>query len=111
MKRKILIIDDEIDLCMMVEKFLLRKNYDVVCAYSLLDGLKKLQEIVPDALLLDNNLPDGLGWMQADAFHIAYPEMRITLISANTMIPYAGPGKAFDRIEKPISLHTLEQYL
>jgi two-component system OmpR family response regulator len=111
MNRKVLIIDDETDLCLMIFRFLTKKNYDVICAYNLTEGKQQLYEFKPDSLLLDNNLPDGLGWENAENFHKDFPAMHITLISANTMIPYAGPGQAFDRIEKPISIHTLEQYL
>ncbi|MES2332672.1 MAG: response regulator [Bacteroidota bacterium] len=111
MNRKVLIIDDEEDLCMMVNKFLTGRNYDVFSAYSIADGLKKLHEIIPDSLLLDNNLPDGLGWIQASALHVQYPLMHITLISANSIFPLEFTGNQFTMMEKPISLATLEQYL
>jgi DNA-binding response OmpR family regulator len=111
MNRKVLIIDDEVDLCMMIRQFLTGKNYDAYCAYTLADGLKQLHETRPDSLLLDNNLPDGLGWIQASALHLQYPGMHITLISANSFYPLPFTGDMFTMIEKPISLLTLEQHL
>jgi DNA-binding response OmpR family regulator len=111
MNRKVLIVDDEVDLCMMIRQFLTARNYEVACAYSIEDGLQKIHEMKPDSLLLDNNLPDGLGWLQASALHLQYPEMHITLISANSLYPVSFPGGVFTTIEKPITLATLEQYL
>ena len=111
MNRKVLIIDDETDLCLMIHRFLTKRNYEVICAHCLKEGEQHLYEFKPDSLLLDNNLPDGLGWDKADNFHKDFPDMHITLISANSMTPYAGPTVIFDRIEKPISLHTIERYL
>jgi DNA-binding response OmpR family regulator len=113
MKKKVLIIDDEADQCLMIEKFLTRRNYDVDCAYSLKEGLRKLEAMHPDTLLLDNNLPDGLGWSQVRKIQRKFPTMHITLISANEASPYAitGNGIGFKQMEKPISLGMLESYL
>jgi DNA-binding response OmpR family regulator len=111
MNRKVLIVDDEEDLCMMISQFLSVRNYEVALAHSLEEGLKKLHAMKPDSLVLDNNLPDGLGWLQASALHDQYPEMRITLISADSLYPVSFTDSQFTMIEKPITLATLEQYL
>lgn len=72
-----------------------------------------MNSIIPDALLLDNNLPDGMGWKIAENIHEKYPEMHITLISA-----YHAPkefkarlGNSINIVEKPLSLKDIEQYL
>jgi DNA-binding response OmpR family regulator len=113
MKMKVLIIDDEADQCLLIERFLSRKNYQVDYAHTLQDGMRKLNEGRHDVLLLDNNLPDGLGWGRAREIQKLFPEMQITLISANEASPYpiTGDGMGFIRMEKPVSLHTLESYL
>lgn len=111
MNKTVLIIDDEEDLCMMIKRFLTAKNYNVSCAFSIADGLEQLHAIQPDSLLLDNNLPDGLGWIQASSLNTQYPLMRITLISADSIFPLTFEGGEFTMIEKPISLATLEQYI
>jgi len=56
--KRVLIVDDEIDMCSMIKVFLVKKNYEVYTAHTLSDGIKKMNAIIPDALLLDNNLPD-----------------------------------------------------
>ncbi len=113
MKRKVLIIDDEADECLLISAFLAKKNYEVKCAYTLDDGLKKLGAENPDVLLLDNNLPDGLGWSKAEEIKKRYPLLHIALISATeaSLYPVTSNGAGFTKLEKPISFLTLENYL
>ena len=60
MKKKVLIIDDESDLCEIVRIMLAKDNYAVECAYNLEEAAQKLLQN-PEIILLDNNLPDGTG--------------------------------------------------
>lgn len=53
MKKKILIIDDEVQLLEMVKIRLEANNYAVVTASNGPDGLKKAEEEKPDLILLD----------------------------------------------------------
>src|SRR6266498_3498993 len=64
--RKILIIDDETDFCLLLKAYFSRKKYDVYLSYSLNQGMKLLEEIKPDIIFLDNNLPDGFGWEKVE---------------------------------------------
>jgi DNA-binding response OmpR family regulator len=111
--KKVLIVDDEIDLCLMIRLFLTKKNYEVYIAHTLSEGFKKMNSLKPDSLLLDNNLPDGMGWDFAKNIHEQYPEMHITLISAHQAA--AGfreeLGSEINILEKPISFNDIEQYL
>ncbi len=111
--KRVLIVDDEIDLCLMIKLFLTKKNYEVYTAHTLLDGFNKLNSIMPDALLLDNNLPDGMGWKLAENLHKEYPEMHITLISAyHTAREFKSlMSNDINILEKPISLKDIEKYL
>ena len=111
--KKILIVDDEIDLCMMIKVFLTKRNYEVHTAHSLMEGYRILNTIQPDSLLLDNNLPDGMGWKEADNIHNQYPHMNITLISAYQSAKELKNrlNKVINVLEKPISLTDIEQYL
>jgi DNA-binding response OmpR family regulator len=110
MSRSVLIIDDEVDLCTVISNYLGRRNYKVSCAHSLAEGMNKLDTVHPDVLLLDNNLPDGLGWPEAEKIHNKYPRMRITLFSANDTPPNTSTP-VFTKLQKPISLSSIESYL
>ncbi len=59
--KRVLIIDDEKDLCELIKVFLSSKGYDVDCANCLADAHIKWDANPPALVLLDNNLPDGIG--------------------------------------------------
>ena len=52
-RKKVLIIDDEVDLCLLMKTYFLRKNYEVYIAHTLNDGITRLGQIVPDYLFID----------------------------------------------------------
>ena len=56
---KILIIDDEKELCELIQLILKDENYQVDCAYNLKEGKKKWVNLQPSILILDYHLPDG----------------------------------------------------
>ncbi len=58
---KILIIDDEKELCDLTQLILKDENYMVECAHTLKEGIKKWIRLQPSILILDNFLPDGTG--------------------------------------------------
>ena len=112
--KRVLIVDDEVDLCLLIKNYLSRKNYEVHTAHTLSEGFRKLESLHPDVLLLDNNLPDGMGWKAAERIHQQYPEINITLISAyqtpKDFVPKA-ELPVVNVLEKPISLMDIERYL
>src|SRR5688572_10932218 len=111
--KKVLVIDDEIDLCLMIRQFLEKKHYAVHIAHNLSDGMNSLREVQPDALILDNNLPDGMGWEAVAAIHEQFPDMRITLLSAYNLADHfsASLNASIRILEKPVSMHDIEQLL
>ena len=111
--KRVLIVDDEIDLCLLLKQFLTKRNYDVYIAHTLSDGLDLLNKIKPDALMLDNNLPDGMGWDHADFIQKQYPAMNITLVSAYQLAKDYSDRlhHSIHYLEKPISLIDVEKYM
>ena len=81
-KKKVLIIDDEVDLCLLLKTYLNRRNYEVYYSHTLKEGMNQFKLVVPDILFLDNNLPDGIGWEKAAGLMEQYPELQVHLISA-----------------------------
>jgi DNA-binding response OmpR family regulator len=110
--QSVLIIDDETDFCLLLKNFLVRKNYEVYLSHTLTEGMKMLEDLNPDILFLDNNLPDGLGWEKTEYIVEKHAHTRINLISAyqyNTaLIPSFPAVKIW---EKPISMRELNNYL
>ena len=106
---KVLIIDDEIDLCLLLKSYFHRKGYDVTAAYTLASGLDELKTFAPDILFLDNNLADGLGWSMVPAILHTTPRLHLYLISAyHPDLPALPPGVSVSVIEKPISFADLD---
>ena len=110
-RKKVLIIDDEVDLCVLLTNYLGRKNYDVFYSHSLKEGIVEFNKIVPDILFLDNNLPDGLGWEKVSYFLKSYPSLQLHLITAyHPEVPELGPNR-YKVWEKPLTLKELDNYL
>lgn len=108
MKKKVLIIDDEVDFCMIMKGFFQRKNYDPHLAYTLQKGIFMADELKPDFLFLDNNLPDGQGWQYVEQIVEKNPQMKVYLISAHqSKSSFNSPNKNIEVWEKPISLQVL----
>jgi two-component system OmpR family response regulator len=111
-KKKVVIIDDEEDLCHLMKTYLVELNYEVYLAYTLGAGLSLLQEVSPDVLFIDNNLPDGLGWEKMGYLKENFPLCKINLISAYKYIPSELISQnGIKIIEKPLSLNSLKEYL
>lgn len=62
MAKKILLIEDETDQVVLMRKRFESCGYDFFYALDGVDGLKKAEEIVPDLILLDLNLPQMSGF-------------------------------------------------
>ena len=62
--KKILLIDDEVQLCKVIKIELEHAGYDVVVAHDGLEGFNKVKEYMPDLIILDVMLP------HLDGFHI-----------------------------------------
>lgn len=58
---KAAIIDDEKDLCFLLEKILELKNFDATSANSIKEADEILCSFNPTVVFLDNQLPDGFG--------------------------------------------------
>ncbi|WP_027408121.1 response regulator YycF [Anoxybacteroides tepidamans] len=62
MEKRILVVDDEKPIADILQFNLQREGYEVICAYDGVEALQKVEEIVPDLILLDIMLPqkDGM---------------------------------------------------
>lgn len=110
--KKVLIIDDEIDFCLLLKSYLSKLRYEVYYSNSLNEGVEQAKKINPSIIFLDNNLPDGLGWELAVYFLEQYPKAQLNLISAyHPELPNVKVTPSLKIWEKPISLTDLEKYL
>jgi two-component system, OmpR family, response regulator len=108
---KVLIIDDEIDSCLLLKSYLTQLKFEVFTAFTLQDGLKMIRQVSPTILFLDNNLPDGLGWDQLGLIREQVPHCRINLISAYHYDINSVNTENVSIIEKPFSLATIRKHV
>jgi DNA-binding response OmpR family regulator len=108
MVKKILIIDDEVDLCLLLKNFFTQRNFQVSISHKLSEGLDNAKRIDPDFIFLDNNLPDAQGWSKAEWILSELPNTNLFLISAYKTVPSIPKNPRLKVIEKPLSLRIIE---
>jgi len=108
---KLLIVDDEKDICTLLKSFFTKRGFTVFTANTLIDGLKIIDEEEPDILFIDNMLPDGEGWKATQTIKLKYPQININLMSAKDKSFNALDVYEEEIWEKPISVAQLERYL
>ncbi len=80
--KNILIIDDEKDLCKLLDRILSPKGYNVVTANTKREGLACIRKGVPDLVFLDLKLPDGDGMKIIPKIRKINPRAIVNIISA-----------------------------
>lgn len=94
--QRILIIDDEKDLCWLLSNALLDKGYDVKTANTLRQGIDLLKK-KPDLIFLDLKLPDGDGMDILPIIKKKRVEPIVVIISA-----YGSEDRMVDANEKGV---------
>jgi DNA-binding response OmpR family regulator len=62
MNHKILVIDDEPSICMLLDNFL-SKTFEVICKYDGLEALRWLEGNLPDLIICDIQMPNMDGYI------------------------------------------------
>jgi DNA-binding response OmpR family regulator len=84
------------------------KQYDVQLAFNLSEGLEMIKSFQPDILFLDNNLPDGKGWLHVENIVEKNPHLKLYLVSAyHQSGDYKSNSPNVFVWEKPLSLSVL----
>lgn len=110
MPKKILIIDDEPEICKMVTEFLMDAGYAATYALNGPDGLQAIAKDLPSLVLLDVGLPgmDGIAVMRE--IHEKYPSLAVIVLTGykdNDSVKKLMEYGACEYLTKPIHLETL----
>jgi DNA-binding NtrC family response regulator len=81
-KKTVLIIDDEEELCMLMEMVLERQQFFSRSLHNLQDGMNAIKDLKPDFIFLDNHLPDGKGVNFIKKMIELYPQVKIVMMTA-----------------------------
>lgn len=109
MNNKILIIDDDIDICLMLQRLLTDANMEVTISGLGIKSMELIKKTLPDVVLCDYRLPDTNGSILLALIKTEYPSLPVIFISACSEIRIAVDlmrQGAFDYLAKP--LHTGE---
>jgi two-component system OmpR family response regulator len=80
--KRVLIIDDETDICLLLSGLLRRLGYQPTCAHFIEEGRQCLHTQQFSAVFLDLNLPDGLGFDLLPIIKEDQIAARVIMISA-----------------------------
>lgn len=112
MKKRLLIVDDEPEICEFLQSFFQDRNYEVETAYSGEDALLRAEKKRPHIVLLDISMP-GIGGMKAlkefKTKHVGVKVIMVTAVETREKIEEAIRLGADNYITKPLSLEYLEK--
>lgn len=104
-KKSILIIDDDVDICQLLKRFLERKGYEAKTAFKGNEGIISLQNIHFDLVLMDFRLPDYDGIDLIQELKSIKPNVPIIVITGYSDVKQAVKMiqlGAFEYVTKPI---------
>ncbi len=107
---RILIVEDETDICEYVLNQLAGAGFDCDCAGSVADALMALVRQSYDLMLLDRRLPDGDGVTAIGKFRALQPALRIVVVTASDTLQSKVSGLdagADDYLTKPFASEEL----
>ncbi len=86
---KILVVDDDVNICDILRMYLEREGYEVKIANDGAEGVEMFKRFDPDLVLLDIMLPEKDGWQVC---------REIREVSANPIIMITAKGEVFDKV-------------
>lgn len=89
MSNKVLVVDDDINICELLRLYLEKEDYDVTIANDGFSAVRKFNEVQPDITLLDIMLPGIDGWQVC---------REIRKQSDRPIIMLTAKGETFDKV-------------
>jgi two-component system response regulator HydG len=105
MQQKILVIDDDTDICLLLKRFLTKNGFAVEIAHNGRTGLERLDNFKPDLVMTDFRLGDIDGGELLVKIKERYPQVPVLIITGYSDIKVAinvMKQGAYDYITKPL---------
>ncbi len=105
-KRKILVVDDEINVCKSIKQAIESEDYDVDMALSGEEALKKDKENLYDLIITDLMMPGISGMDLLTSLKTTRPELKVIMVTGYPTIKTAVQSVkigAFDYLPKPFT--------
>lgn len=108
---KLLVVDDESEICEFLRSFFEERDYNVVVAHSGKQALEELKKSNPQIVLLDIKMPDMDGVQALKEIKLQHPRVKVIMVTAietRDKIEECLRLGADNYITKPLSLEYLE---
>jgi two-component system OmpR family response regulator len=79
---RVLVVDDEVEICLLVTQYLKKLGYDTSFCLSIAEAAEKIEAVSYDLLFVDLNLRDGSGYDLIKALHKSQRSTKVIVISA-----------------------------
>jgi CheY-like chemotaxis protein len=109
---RVLVVDDELEVRLVLGEFLTGRGYDVTVAESGIAALAVLDKAAPDVVLLDVAMPELDGVETLKRIVALHPNMPVIMVTANADVEITSKLLALgasDYIPKPFDLDYLDQ--
>ncbi len=106
-KALVLVVDDEQSIRNLLREFLTRDNHDVVEAASAEEALEKLEEVLPDLVIVDMKMPRMDGMALIEEARKRDPSLSVIMLTGHGTVETAVEAMrrgAVDFVEKPITI-------
>jgi len=109
---RILVVDDEREICEFLKIFFEDRKFEVQTANSGASALEEIQRYIPQVVLLDLQMPGMDGIATLKEIKKGFPQVKVIMVTANESrekIEEAMRSGADNYITKPLSLEYLEK--
>jgi two-component system, NtrC family, response regulator HydG len=106
----VLVVDDEVDVCLILDRMLSIEHYQLRTSHSVADAVAAIEERLFDLYVVDYKLPDGCGLDVVERIRSKGGEAPILLLSgyvSSEIALRANELHIFEIIEKPFSRETI----
>jgi DNA-binding response OmpR family regulator len=109
--KKILIIDDEKEICSLLTEYFTEDGYTVEVAYDGEDGIAKVKTFEPDIIILDHRMPimDGAAVISKVREFSSTPIICVSAVTNKETIDECLKLGATEYMFKPIDLEELDR--
>ncbi len=97
-RKKILIIDDDVDIIDLVENRLKKNNYDVITANDGDNGIKKAIQLKPDLIIMDVMMPQMNGGEAVKLLKSNEVTKNIPVLFFTAMVSYSSNSTELEQI-------------
>ncbi len=114
--KKVLVVDDEPQVCSMIHEFLGKRRFAVEEAHDGLEALRHIRKSSPDLIILDVKMPrmDGFTFLRqikSDSKHSKIPIIMLTIKSEPPNLNRGIRLGADFYLPKPFSLENLMEFI